>query len=167
MKEEYSKEWIDFMGKEEAFRKASAFYNLHIDLETQKKDILQSFESRNGRLITTRLMSKGYIHPEAIELVWDKLVYLVFYGVNSVSSWAVSSLMQLPSGKRKKYRREIGRLALEYADKEKQDDIALMFGLDLLYKMKCKEEILLYIERFKEYLDLDENDILYYQDISE
>jgi len=165
----YSEEWIDFMQKENDFRKAAGNYNQNIDLEIQKKDILLALEDRNGngQLITTRLMSEGYIRNEAVEQVWEKLVYLVFYGNLSVSSWSVSSLKGMPYDKKKEYKDQIGRLVLEYAEKAGGDDISLMLGLQLLYEMGCKDVILQYIEKYKEILVLDEEDIVYYQNVTE
>lgn len=111
-------------------------------------------------------MSERYIRREAVEQVWEKLVYLVFYGDFSVSSWSVSSLKRISSDKKKKYKDQIGRLALEYAEKTGGDDI-LMHGLQLLYEMGCKNEILQYIEKYNEFLTLNEKDIVYYQNVKE
>lgn len=158
----YSKEWVDLMQKEEAFRKAVGHYNLKVSAEIHKKDIEQALNDRKHRLIVTRLMSEGYFPPETIEQVWEQLVYLVFYGDMSTSAWSVSALQKMSYTKQQLYCDEISRLALVYADKEKHDDIALMFGLQLLYKLGNKETLKQYIEKFKEYLDLSEADINHY-----
>ncbi len=167
MKEEFSEEWADLMQKEEKFRKAAGHFQMNVALETQKKDILLALENREGQLITTRLMSEGYINDKVIEQVWEKLVYLVFYGVVSVSCWSVEALKQIPYSKRKLYREKISELALLYAEKNKDDDISLNYGLGLLETMGNKESIYEYIQRFKEYLALEEEDVIYYQNIAD
>ena len=163
--EGYSKEWIDFMQKENDFRRAAGNYNQNIDLEIQKKDILLSLTEYEGALITTRLMSEGFIRDEVVEQVWERLVYLVFHGNVSVSSWSFSSLKGMSYDKKKKYKDQIGRLALEYAEEAGGDDISLRLGLQLLYEMGCKDVVEQYMEKYKEVLVLDEEDIEYYQNV--
>ena len=163
----YSEEWTDLMNAEIAFRKSVGHYNKTTSPETKKKDILLSLEDRMGRLITTRLMSKGYIKTEVIEQVWDKLVYLVFYGEQSVASWAIDSLLKIPYDKRNNYKEEIIRLCLIYAEKDKHEEITLKFGLELLYELGYKDAVLQYLEKYKEHFNLNEEDIVYYQNAHE
>ena len=86
MSTEQSVEWLSLLEKEEAFRKAVGQWNQTVDSEVQKNDILRSLDDRIGQLMVTRLMNEGYNNTEVVEAVWEKLVYLVFYGNVSVSA---------------------------------------------------------------------------------
>lgn len=162
MSTEQSVEWLSLLEKEEAFRKAVGQWNQTVDSEVQKNDILRSLDDRIGQLIVTRLMNEGYNNTEVVEAVWEKLVYLVFYGNVSVSAWAASALIKIPHVRKNEYRDDLALLAIEYADIERNDDIALYNGLDLLYKFNCKEAVIQYIDKFKDYLGLDDEDINYF-----
>ncbi len=144
----FSDNWFGFMEAEKKLRMAAAKYHKEIAIETIKQDVLLSLENRQGQLITTRLMSEGYIQEKIIEQVWDRLVYLVFYGEDCVAAWSTDALCRLSNAKKEECKNEIIRLIFRYANEETKDDISLRFGLRLLERLAFDNEAGEYIRTF-------------------
>ena len=68
---EVSEKWAEVLKNEKRFRTEIAQYHMSTPLETIRNDLLSSLDSIEGQLITTRLMSEGYIQGKAIFLIWQ------------------------------------------------------------------------------------------------
>ena len=157
-----SENWTEVLKLEKQFRTKIARYHIDTSPETIKNDLLASLDSRDGQLITTRLMSEGYIQEKAIVSIWEELVSLVFYGTDEVAAWSIDALSRLSREHKDIYRNEITMLVFRYAKAEMKDDLAVTFGMQLLYRLSYREELIKYIDSFKSYMDLQEDDFASY-----
>ncbi len=158
--EGYSEEWIKFLHKKEEFEKVSFCYN-KIERNKRQQDLRKALKESDifEQQSVIRMMKEGYIFSDSIELVLEEVVEIAITGNEECAGLAATALNHLNM---RMWKNKIIELVNFYTEKNLDDEDVFHNSWLLLYKLRFKQALINYIEKYKRYMEgeLDEEDII-------